>query len=396
MLRVTRLVALATLWLVPLCIFTVAFKGGWLSTWRGLRLPSAVPHFVDLYSIPAAVETMHSGGDPLIANPADPKHRPMNYPRIWLYLFSAARITTSNISIVALIFCGLYLSCMSYLIVQAKRTVDVVILLIATVSLAPLLAMERGNNDMFVFTIAFLGCVATNQYLKSGAFGIGALLKIYPMAAMMLDTLRRPAKRRQVAMLLTGIVIVLFALQWHDLLLIGQNTPISRWTSYGVISLREEILFGGLQWGILVGLGWIIVLECWIAGALAIGRGWKNPWDMSGPDVNPMYLEMFTAFGAMYVFTYAIGSNSGYRLILLLPTLPLALDMARNSSHRLWAIIYVALVVLAENTVGFEQNGGTETGHLATFSLFLIILAFLAGQSRKHLVRNETPELATA
>ena len=122
MIRGTRIAALVFLWLAPLCIFSVAFSGDWLSTWRELGVPSALPHFLDLDSIPAGIETMHSGGDPLVANPADPAHRPMNYPRIWMYLFSAARVTRANVSIVALLFCGLYLSTVrvTYLLVQAK------------------------------------------------------------------------------------------------------------------------------------------------------------------------------------------------------------------------------------------------------------------------------------
>jgi len=53
--------------------------------------------FLDLYVIPTGIETLHNGGDPLAANPADPLHRSMNYPRVWLYLFSAAGITRGNV-----------------------------------------------------------------------------------------------------------------------------------------------------------------------------------------------------------------------------------------------------------------------------------------------------------
>src|SRR6202035_3573566 len=89
MVRGARIATLVTLWLVPLLIFVSAFSSDWIATWRSLGVPSMTPHFLDLQSIPAAIETLHKGGNPLAANPADPLHRSMNYPRVWLYIFSA-------------------------------------------------------------------------------------------------------------------------------------------------------------------------------------------------------------------------------------------------------------------------------------------------------------------
>ena len=396
MIRGTRIAALVFLWLMPLCIFSVAFSRDWVSTWRALGVPAMTPHFLDLQNIPAGVETMHNGGDPLVANPADPLHRPTNYPRIWVYLFSAARITRANVSIVALLFCSLYLACVSALIVQARRAIEMIVLVVAALSVAPLLAMERGNNDLFVFAIVFLGCIATNPYIRSGALGFAALLKIYPMAAMMLDTIRRPPKQRQIAMLFTALVVVLLALQWRDFSLIRRGTPASRSLSYGALSLEAEVIHDSFRLGFSAGAGWVIVLECWIAGAFAAFYGWKKSWEAGGSDANPMYLELFAAFGAIYAFTYAIGSNWDYRLIFLVPTLPYVLEMARSSSNRAWAFTYIGLAVLAENTVGFAQDGGTLAGHLATFALFLMILASLAGQSKKYLLKRDARELVGA
>ena len=128
----------------------------------------------------------------------------MNYPRVWLYLFSAAGITRGSVPRVALLFCAFYLACISFLIVQTSHVVDPVILLIAGLSVAPLLVMERGNTDMLVFSLIFLACIVTNKQLKSGLFGVAALLKIFPIAAMMMDVIRRPKKEQTLAALLPG------------------------------------------------------------------------------------------------------------------------------------------------------------------------------------------------
>jgi hypothetical protein len=377
MVRGVRIASLVTLWLVPLLIFVSALSSNWVTTWRTLGVPSMTPHFLDLSGLPAAIETLHQGGDPLVANPTDPMHRTMNYPRVWLYLFSAAGITRGSVPRVALLFCAFYLACISFLIVQTSHVVDPVILLIAGLSVAPLLAMERGNTDMLVFSLIFLACIITNKQLKSGLFGVAALLKIFPTAAMMMDVIRRPKKERTLAALLTGVVLALILLQWHDLSLIRKSTPVYRVRSYGVLSLEEEILFDTLQWGFLIGLGWIVVLECWLAGALAIVNAWRHPSELDTFIQKSRFAEMFAVFGGTYVFTYAIGSNFDYRLILLLPTLPLVLEMTRSSRYRAWAIVYLALVGLAENSIGFEQSGGIIAGHAATFALFIMLLGML-------------------
>jgi hypothetical protein len=85
---------------------------------------------------------------------------------------------------------------------------------------------------------------------------------------------------------------------------------------------------------------------------------------------------MFSVFGGIYVFTYAISSNWDYRLMFLLPTLPFALELARIARPRRWAVAYLVLVGIAENSLGFEHYGGTLLGHLATFALFILVRVF--------------------
>lgn len=376
MLRAVRITTLVGLWLVPLLILVSAFNSNWVQTWKAFHIPSMTPRFLDLCSIPTGIETWHKGGDPLVANPADPIGRPMNYPRLWLYLFSAARIDTGKVATVGVNFCALYLACISYLIFQSKHALDAVVLLAAGLSLGPLLAIERGNTDLLIFSLVFLACVVTNKYLKSALFGVASLLKIFPLAGMIIDAIRRPRKERVLAALLTGVVLVAILLQWHDLSLIRAATPVSKDKAYGVLSLEQELLFATLRWGFLIGLGWVVVLECWLAGAVAAWRAWRNPWKFDSNTLNSKGAEMFAVFGGIYAFTYAVGANYDYRLIFLMPTLPFVMGMGR-SQHRLWAVLYVALVGLAENEMAFEEHGGTLAGHAATFLLFLMILAML-------------------
>jgi hypothetical protein len=392
MTRGFRLGTLVMLWLVPVLIFAFALSWDWLGTWREFRLPSALPSFLDLHGIPAGVETLRAGGDPLDTNPTDPKRRPLNYPRAWLYLFEALGVTQKNVAIAALAFCAFYLTCMSYLIIQAQHWADMVVLLVASLSLAPLLAMERGNTDLFIFSLVFLGCVASNKNLKSWILAAATLLKIYPVATMGVDAIRRPGKEKSVPYALIAAVAFLFVLQWYDILLIAINTPYSRFTSYGVIALREHLIYLDAKWGYLDGLGWLVIGECWTAGALAVAIAWRKCKEMQSSVRNSRFAEMFSVFGSMYLFTYSLGSNSDYRLILLLPTIPLALEMIRIPRHRLWGVAHLIMVGVSLNAFGFNQG----TGHLAEFCLFLSLCAFLTVQFKEFLPKREPLGLAEA
>jgi hypothetical protein len=381
MLRTVKTASVATLWLVPLLVFVAAFSSGWIPAWRAVGVPAMLPRFADLSTIPEGLETLRHGQDPLVTNPADPLGRPVNYPRIWLHLFSALRINVNNVWVIALSFCALYLTCVSVLIAQVKYASDALILLIAGVSIAPLLAMERGNNDLFVFSLIFLGCLTTNKYLKSLVLAAASLLKIFPFVAMIVGTIRRPAKQRIVPLLLATLVLGLLAWQWRDIDLIRHATPISRTKSFGVLSFQQEILhffpdsvFNFIQ------AGWLVLAACWFTALSAVDLSWKHPLDLGPAVFDSPQAEMFSVFGGIYVFTYAIGSNWDYRLIFLLPTIPFALELVRSSRLKSWGVVYLVLAGIAENALVLESHGGTLLVHLATFLLFILILIVLTQQ----------------
>jgi hypothetical protein len=382
MARGIRNVALATLWLVPLTIFILAFATDWHSVWTALGVDAGSPGFNDLRSISGAVLTYHHGGDPLIANPGDPWHRPMNYPRIWLYLFSTLGINEGNVASVAVVFCILYLLCVSVLIAQSKRNSDALILVFAGLSLAPLMAMERGNNDLIVFSLVFVGCIVPARSLRSSAFCAAAVLKVYPLAAMAIDAIRRPAKEKIASVLLTALVLGLFAWQWRDMVVISRATPVSSSASYGVLSLKTGIEEDWRPWlgnGVAVGSSFIALFG--LACVLAVVGAWRSATGCAKALKDSVLGELFSVFGAIYVFSFAIGSNWDYRLIFLLPTLPFAMELTRIPRYKRWAFAYIAAVIMAENASRFPQ----ALAELATSFLFIALSAVLAAHCKEFL-----------
>ena len=194
MARGSKLIAVACLWAVPLLILATAFSSDWVTIWEKVRLPEWSGPFMDITVISIGVQTQKMGGNPLVSNPGDRYGRQVPYPRIWVYLFSWLRITESRIPIVGVTFCVLYLICISWLILHSSGAISPFVLMIAGLSLAPLLAIERGNIDLFIFFLLFIGCAATNRILRIGAFFVATALKIYPIAALLVEAIRRPLK----------------------------------------------------------------------------------------------------------------------------------------------------------------------------------------------------------
>ena len=384
--RGIKLAALTTLWLTPSLLFFFAFRFGWYSVWTAIRVPAAALPFVDLRSITGALVTLQKHGDPLLANPADPWNRPMNYPRVWLYLFSILGINDREVSAVGIVFCALYLGCISALILRCKRALEASILVLTALSWAPLLAIERGNTDLLIFFLVFLGCSIPATSLQLSMFSAATVLKIYPLAAMVINAIRQPIKLRMVSLVLTALVLGSFAWQWRDVKAIRNSTPESSQMAFGVLSIKAQLED---QWGSLnahrVAAGWTVVLACWLAGAAAIAAAYKSRSQLDEPTLKSSNGKMFSIFGAIYVFSFAIGSNWDYRLIFLLPTLPFVFELASIHAHRRWAIIYLAAVLLAENPL-YLRNHGTALSHLTTFGLFLMVLMILTQQCKPHVL----------
>jgi hypothetical protein len=382
--RPVRMAILACLWLVPLLLFALAFRFGWHAVWSSVGIPALSLPFGDLRSITGALVIVKQHGDPLVANPGDPWGRPMNYPRLWMGLFSAFGINSGNVIFVGILFCIFYLGCVSWLILLCRRDLDAAILLVAALSLAPLSGIQVGNGDLLIFGLVFLGAVAGSSKLRSGAFGAGALLKIYPLAAMAIHALqvsleRRPLRRKLVSILPLALVLCCLAWQWRDLGAVRKATPVSNRMAYGTLSMKaqmdEEL---GPALGRSMAASYAMVAACWLTGLLASVAAWNAPSRLGRSHASSMEARLFSAFGAVYVFSFAIGSNFDYRLIFLLPTLPLAFELARDSASRKWAVLYIAAVLLAENPLDLRQIHGSTISHLTTFFVFLVVLSVLA------------------
>ena len=162
------------LWML---IFFAIRTFGWLDTWHLLQVPALEPSFADLRIVQGTIASISQGYDPQIINPGDPWHRAMNYPYFWVniaYFFSLSNennylLFVSVIVMLYLVSCGSliykYPSCWIFF---------------TLISGSSLLAVERGNNDLFVFFLLYISTIV--PILFSAVIVIlASTLKIYPI-----------------------------------------------------------------------------------------------------------------------------------------------------------------------------------------------------------------------
>jgi len=376
MTRGIKLVALAVLWLVPLITLSRALTSDWVSVWQKFHFPVYWGPFMDLQTITGGVKTQQMGGDPIVSNTADRSQRALPYPRIWLHLFSWMGINDSNVSVVGVTFCVCYLMCVSWLILGCGSAFVAVVLLAAALSLAPLFAIERGNIDLFIFSLVFFGCAVKNRFLKSGAYLAAAALKIYPIAALLVDVIRRPLKASTVSIAAALSAFALFAWQWRDLKAIQRAAPINPYFSFGTLTLRAQA--ATMSWKLLA-------CSC-AAAALIAAAAWITRPNLDESVLNARLWDLFLVFGGIYIFTFAVGSNYNYRLIFLVPTLPLATELVRSGLHAQWGIVYILLVLIAENSFARSMFPGLLLSDMATFAVFSMILVVLLNKLKSFLL----------
>ena len=273
------------------------------------------------------------------------------------------------------------MACVSWLILQTRGSPDGPVLVIAALSLSPLLGIERGNIDLFVFCATFLGCVAANRFLKTGAFFAAAQLKIFPFAGMIVDATRRP--RREKVLAIAGVLLcaALFVWQWHDLQANQHSKQVSMNLSFGLPTLQIKTLR----------LDETAMACVWIIVIAVAAMAWVKRPNLEQGDPDSRFKDMFFVFGGIYLFTFLMVSNWDYRLIFLLPTLPLALEQARDPRHRVWGILYVSAVLVAENTMGSVYWVIVYLGDFSTIVIFCMIFMLFLEE-----IKNVLPRAAAS
>lgn len=334
---------------------------GWNTFWVGLSVPSMSPPFADMRTIQGALNTMTQGLDPTVSNPGDPWGRLMNYPKIWIAIASMLQLGQEshfiayNLAVVA----GFYSLCGYLLWRYPSRALFLMIFMPAS-----LLAVERGNNDLLVFTLVTLFVLL--GHLRGWIAGVLAIaLKIYPVVLIPLAFV---IKNRTSAWLFTLAAAGVLWANGADLEAIKNGNTANGDLAYGT-TIAATLAYRNFGPAYFY---WDTVLYPATIVASLLFTQWLSLYDQleSLRKEDAMAVDLFFAGATVFFLTFILSSNWDYRLIYLLLLVP---ALSKIDTPKLWTRL-LKLLLLACGSFLWLANypfGGFVSGYAKVFTATL-------------------------
>jgi hypothetical protein len=279
----------------------------------------------------------------------------MNYPRVWLAPTALGLGQEATPALAMLLNLAFFVALLA--LIGPVGIGAAVVYIAALTSPAVLLAIERGNTDLAMFALV-CGSVIVSGRLAGLAILVGTVLKLYPIAAI----LSVPGRTR--ILVFAGAVaygIVTLA----DIQLNLAETPRTASRSYG-LTTNATVLFPDMP--TVVSIGILVVVGAFAVLIVAL-RGER----LRGSHVAQ---SAFIAGAMIFGATYILGPNWNYRLVFLLLTLPLALELARLRRP--------ALLLLVGSTLWLSSHQSSPVfpaSQLAQYLTAVVIAAILASEA---------------
>ena len=286
---------------------------------RFFAVPVMEPCFADLRTITGGAESKKQGFDPMVKNPEDPWNRVMNYPRIWQYLYFFGINETHTIPM-GILFVSLFLLGVCLILPNAPNEIILAVIL-ALLSPAVLLGIERGNTDLLMFFLVALAVFLINRnrcYLSSFVILFAAFLKLFPIfaAVSLLRAEKKPFFR--LFCIVCAVFAVYLAVTFSDLILISKGTPKSAYFSFGKDVLWMKAFEINESLGMFFKYFSYFVLA--ICAVSAIFLFFKKSIPIRFEE--SITLDSFRAGAMIYIGTFLLGSNFIYRLMFLIFVIP--------------------------------------------------------------------------
>lgn len=328
-------------------------KVGWVAAWGMLHIPAMYPPFADMRSIQGALASISAGYDPQIHNPGDPWGRAMNYPDVWITIARIFRFgnETSFMIFVSVFVFGYLYSCYTLL----KKSPSIYLLL-AMLSGASLLAVERGNNDLVIFSLMAAALHMRWDKIRPAIVLLAVILKIYPVFAVY------GFFRRNIKLLVGATILAAIYLMFNldEMILVKSGNTASGFFAYGV--QLNAVMMAGLL--LVLVLASYALAKTGVAGKVFANQSGEYEKDM------------FIVGGSLFVATFVLSINWDYRLIFLLFCLPY-FQLLKNKLvlHAASASVLLAMNVLLMVNLG---QYAIIANQLCKFFLFAVVFAALS------------------
>ena len=337
-------------------IFSSILIIGWSSTWSALGVPTMFPEFADMRTVQGALHSLNEGFDPQIKNPGDPWGRSMNYPSLWISISEIFNFEVEiNFKIFVSVMVIMFLSCCLLLLKQFPSLT----LLALCFSGATLLSVERGNNDIIIFSLLYFSVIVGGG-IYALVLLIATLLKVFPILAF-------PAFCRsfKTLFLMLAVAVIAILVLLPELSNIRNSTPVSASLSYGSASIsaafQSKLNFNFPP--LLISI--LLLFAASVACKLEFLRKRLNFSEM-----NEHAKQMFLVGAYIYVGTFILSSNWDYRLIFLLLCVPYVMSL---DDHYLRSLISLSLIIAFNQIPLAYVLGATGVGLNILSKLFLVL-----------------------
>ena len=338
------------------------------------------PSFADIRSYQALPLTVDNGFDPYVNHLYDPWKRPFNLPIIWYYISKYLNLVNEfNFKLFILLYISLFIFCVTRIISISRNIISSLIIILLFLSSSTILAIERGNTDILIFSITFIACAINNFYISFVLIFFASILKLYPVFTFNINF----DLKKKVIISITGIILI-FIILFKNLNNFFYNTHSSFDTgiTYGFRSIimglykveerlgldllsKNEILYN------VIYLSFLIFISIFVFYFIR-KKNYTNNIDFIDTKN-----RLFIAGASIYCFSYIFFSSYDYRLIFLILIVPYLVN-----NFNLLNKISIFFILISSNSILIYSAADTPHEymymgifiHLCKFFLFLIIL----------------------
>ncbi len=338
------------------------------------------PSFADIRSYQALPLTVDNGFDPYINHVYDPWKRPFNLPIIWYYISKYLNLVNEfNFKLFIFLYISSFIFCVTRIISISKNIISSFIIILVFLSSSTILAIERGNTDILIFSIIFIACAINNFYISFVLIFFASILKLYPIFTFNINF----DLKKKVIISITGIFLI-FVILFKNLNNFFYNTSSSFDTgiTYGFRSIimglskveerlgldllsKNEILYN------VIYISFLIFISLFIFYFIR-KKNYTNNIDFIDTKN-----RLFIAGASIYCFSYIFFSSYDYRLIFLILIIPYLVNNFNLSNK-----ISIFFILISSNSILLYSVADTPYEymymgifiHLCKFFLFLFIL----------------------
>ena len=322
--------------------------------WPYLGVPPGPSLFFDARNVTAAWESERLGYDPLYESPRDPWHRPLMYLRPWLLLGVLGLDQSHTFILSTILIAAMFVS---FALLVGRVTAGAgIVLAFAACSPAVMLAVERANMDIALFSIVTVSILLWRvlpgpaRVVSPICILAGATAKIYPAFALPAFVASGSRSAARTALLCAVAFGIYCAYSLRDIAHVAAIATQGEQFSYGARILPAHLYhqFGIERWSGPAVLKQVIAIVplAAISAAIAIRvqRYLPPRGDEAGVASAPLLALHVGAL--VYLGTFAAANNFDYRLVFLLLTFPQLVEWACMPEHRVSQLALATLVAI--------------------------------------------------